>query len=34
MGTEWDGLLAAGPTDEVFLTRAWQAAWWETLTRG
>ena len=26
----WDRLLAAGPTDVVFLTHEWQRTWWET----
>jgi CelD/BcsL family acetyltransferase involved in cellulose biosynthesis len=25
----WDALLAAGPTDVVFLTHEWQRLWWE-----
>lgn len=30
----WDRLLARGETNEVFLTREWQRAWWETWGRG
>jgi CelD/BcsL family acetyltransferase involved in cellulose biosynthesis len=30
----WDGLLRSGPTDVVFLTRAWQRAWWASFGRG
>lgn len=31
---DWDGALASGPTDTVFLTRAYQRAWWRALGRG
>jgi CelD/BcsL family acetyltransferase involved in cellulose biosynthesis len=30
----WDTLSARGDTDTVFLTRQWQAAWWEVFGRG
>lgn len=31
---EWDALLRAGDTDELFLTWTWQRTWWETFGRG
>jgi CelD/BcsL family acetyltransferase involved in cellulose biosynthesis len=31
---EWDRLLAAGPTDVVFLTRGYQRTWWDSFGRG
>lgn len=31
---EWARLLTAGDTDTVFLTRAWQTAWWGAFGRG
>jgi CelD/BcsL family acetyltransferase involved in cellulose biosynthesis len=31
---EWARLLAAGPTDVVFLTRDYQRAWWDSFGRG
>jgi CelD/BcsL family acetyltransferase involved in cellulose biosynthesis len=30
----WDALLRRGESDEVFLTRGWQQAWWRTFGRG
>jgi CelD/BcsL family acetyltransferase involved in cellulose biosynthesis len=33
-GDAWDALLRRGATDEFFLTREWQRAWWETFARG
>jgi CelD/BcsL family acetyltransferase involved in cellulose biosynthesis len=33
-GEAWGALLARGDTDTVFLTRSWQAVWWETFGRG
>ena len=30
----WPRLLAAGDTNEVFLTPEWQRVWWETFGRG
>jgi CelD/BcsL family acetyltransferase involved in cellulose biosynthesis len=30
----WRSLLAKGATDEIFLTFAWQSAWWKTFGRG
>jgi CelD/BcsL family acetyltransferase involved in cellulose biosynthesis len=31
---QWQTLLRLGDTDVVYLTRAWQRAWWETLGEG
>ena len=31
---QWNGLLATGQSDVVFLTWQWQSAWWETFGRG
>ena len=28
-GKRWNALLAAGPTDVVFLTQEWQRLWWQ-----
>jgi CelD/BcsL family acetyltransferase involved in cellulose biosynthesis len=30
----WRSLLESGQTNEVFLTREWQSAWWESFGRG
>ncbi|MBM3878482.1 MAG: GNAT family N-acetyltransferase [Verrucomicrobia bacterium] len=32
--SRWQRLLPAGPTETVFLTLAWQTAWWECFGRG
>ncbi|HMP81820.1 MAG TPA: GNAT family N-acetyltransferase [Verrucomicrobiota bacterium] len=32
--TQWERLLATGPTNAVFLTHEWQSAWWKAFGRG